>query len=157
MEGEMMTEGLIAAPYGQLSCLGSSSVKCLSWGAQTHAQAANQKKYSIHTHLPNWKHIYSLHIINTLPSNLSYQHIWPHNLFRNLTDWQGRKTTRSWVKEEVCDSRQRKARGKQYGNGHVGLNTSYFHAGWLKQHKHWTSDFKKAVDCKDESPTDLHK
>lgn len=73
-----------------------------------------------------------------------------------LTDRLGKETW-SQVKEEVSDSRHRKARGKQYGNGHIDLNISYFCACWLKQNKHWTSDFKKAVYCKVKSPTDLHR
>lgn len=41
-------------------------------------------------------------------------------------DRLGKKKSKSQVKEEVSDSRKRKHRSKQYGNGHVCLNTSYF-------------------------------
>lgn len=122
-----------AAPYGHLSCLGRSSVKLRLKNKQTNRPPS--KNYSINT--LSWKHIYSL-----------CTHIALHCLFRNHTGGQARKSTRSRVKEEVSDSRRRKARGKQYGNGHVGLDTSDFvHARlsststsrrqWTAKTNHW--------------------
>lgn len=137
----MKTEGLTAAvaPFGLLSFLGRSNVKCLE-----HINTHRPPSCTVHTQTLQvfsdtrvWRrrvtHFVSLHI--------------------QKSQWQTEKQHGVKSKRKYLLPEREKARGKQYGNEHVGLNTSYFCARCLKQHRHWTSDFKKAVDCKDWSPT----
>lgn len=142
MEAEMTTEGLTAAAGG-LPHTGSSLVLVDKvWNVWVEKYKHHtQQKCTVHTDTPILLHSH------TLPSNVATKLI-------QKSHWQtgSEKKTRSQVKEEVSDSRQRKGRGKQYGNGHIGLITSCFLCISTEPQ---TS--KKAVDCNNESPTDLHK